>query len=458
MSVCPTILVVDDEKNTRDGVVQFLEGLSYDVISAASGEEAFELFKAEKPDLVLTDVRMPGLSGTELLEKIKAERHNAAVILLTAYGSVEDAVKAMKKGAYYYLTKPVNLDELEFLTKKALASKSLEQENKELKAALFKEKFDSGAILTQSPLMKKILETAEQIAQSNATVLIEGESGTGKELMAHRIHELSQRKAKTFVPVHCASLTDTLLPSELFGHEKGAFTGATDRKIGRFERAHGGTLFLDEIGEISQETQIKLLRVLQESEIERVGGTKTIKVDVRLILATNKKLSDEVAKGNFREDLYYRINVIYLKMPPLRERKEDIPLLAKHFIEQFSRQNHKKISGLDDEALKALAAYDWPGNIRELKNIIERMVVLATGKTLTLRNIPDDLRTSANRKEDEPSLDQIGSPQHENLEAMEKMMIKRTLAAVEGNKSLAAKKLGISRRTLYRKLDEYELD
>ncbi len=459
MSLAPTILIVDDEKNTREGLKQFLQAQDYDVLTAGDGEEGWKLYVQEKPDLILADIRMPGTSGIQLLEKIKNDNAGAAVILLTAYGSVEDAVKAMKKGAYYYLTKPVNLEELEFLIKKALASAHLEEENRELRQALFKERFEKGEILARSKKMKDVLKTVDQIARSHATVLIEGESGTGKELIAHRIHELSPRAGQPFVPVHAAALTETLLLSELFGHERGAFTGATERKIGRFERAHQGTLFLDEIGEISAETQVKLLRVLQDGEFERVGGTRLIKVDVRLVCATHRILLEEVRTGRFREDLYYRINVIDLKIPPLRERKEDIPLLVESFLKYFAQANGKKITGMDDDALASLVRYDWPGNVRELKNIIERMVVLATVERLHASNIPEDIR--------DPQPSTVKNFSHaqaqerplsaQSLQEMERHFIQHILGEVKGNKSLAAKKLGISRRTLYRKIEEYKL-
>jgi two-component system, NtrC family, response regulator AtoC len=461
MSLYATILIVDDEKNSREGLKQFLEGLDYDVLCAADGEEGLALYRSSRPDLVLADIRMPKLDGVALLEKIRAENPSAAVILLTAYGTVEDAVKAMKKGAYYYLTKPVNLEELDFLVKKALLSRDLEVENKELKEALFKQKFEIGEIMARSQVMKDVLKTADQISQSAATVLIEGESGTGKELIAHRIHEQSSRRQQPFVAVHCAALTQTLLSSELFGHEKGSFTGAVDRKVGRFEKAHNGTLFLDEIGEISLETQVKLLRVLQEREFERVGGTKTIKVDVRLICATNKNLLKEVKAGRFREDLYYRINVIYLKVPPLRERSEDIEPLVESFIRHFSRLNGKKITGIDPAALEYLREYAWPGNVRELKNIVERMVVLSQDERISVPLVPEDVR--ARLKEGMPtspaaaaslSFDPAGNHQ---LQDMEREFIKAKLEESRGNKSLAAKKLGISRRTLYRKIEEYKI-
>ncbi len=450
-----TILLVEDEANARKGLTQFLQGLNYDVLTAQNGKEALELFRKEKPDLVISDIRMPEMDGSALLESIRAETPSAKVILLTAYGSVEDAVKAMKKGAFYYLTKPVNLEELEFLVKKAFSSHQLEEENKELKQELFRERYDQGQIIAQSPKMTELLKTVDKIAASNASVLIEGESGTGKELIARRIHELSSRKQQPFIAVHCAALTETLLASELFGHEKGAFTGAADRKKGRFERADHGSLFLDEIGEISKDTQVKLLRVLQEGEFERVGGTKTIKVDVRLIAATNKTLLDEVQQQKFREDLYYRINVIYLKVPPLRDRKEDIAPLVNAFIRQYAALNTKKIRGITQDALEALVEYNWPGNIRELRNIVERMIVLSSGDMLTLEQIPEDIRQGR-----PPSAGANGNASLQGISRItdaEKELIQKALQETRGNKSTAAEKLGISRRTLYRKLEEYKL-
>jgi DNA-binding NtrC family response regulator len=450
-----SILLVEDETNSRKGLTQFLQGLDYDVMTAANGKEALELFKKEKPELVISDIRMPEMDGVALLESIRAEAPSAKVILLTAYGSVEDAVKAMKKGAFYYLTKPVNLEELEFLVKKAFSSHQLEEENRELKQELFKERYDQGQLIAHSSKMKELLKTVDKIAASNASVLIEGESGTGKELIARRIHELSPRRQHPFIAVHCAALTETLLSSELFGHEKGAFTGATERKKGRFERAHEGSLFLDEIGEISKDTQVKLLRVLQEGEFERVGGTKSIKVDVRLIAATNKTLLEEVQHHKFREDLYYRINVIYLKVPPLRERKEDIAPLVEAFIRQYAALNIKKIQGIEKDALQALMLYDWPGNIRELKNIVERMIVLSSGDMLTLDQVPEDIRQGRPLSSGAKS---HALPQGvTTITDAEKELIRNALVECKGNKSSAAEKLGISRRTLYRKLDEYKL-
>ncbi len=449
------ILLVEDEVNSRKGLTQFLQGLDYDVMIATNGKEALEVFTKENPDLVISDIRMPEMDGITLLESIKAQAPLAKVILLTAYGSVEDAVKAMKKGAFYYLTKPVNLEELEFLVKKAFSSHLLEEENRELKQELFRERYDQGRLIAQSQKMKELLQTVDKIAASNASVLIEGESGTGKELIARRIHELSARKQHPFIAVHCAALTETLLASELFGHEKGSFTGATGRKKGRFERADHGSLFLDEIGEITKDTQVKLLRVLQEGEFERVGGTKTIKVDVRLIAATNKTLLDEVQQQRFREDLYYRLNVIYLKVPPLRERKEDIAPLVNTFIQQYAALNAKKIRGIAKDALNTLVHYNWPGNIRELKNIVERMIVLSSGDMLTLDQIPEDIRQGRPRTNGTN-----GHAAFQNISKItdaEKELIQKALHETRGNKSTAAAKLGISRRTLYRKLEEYQL-
>ncbi|MFH1799514.1 MAG: sigma-54 dependent transcriptional regulator [Candidatus Omnitrophota bacterium] len=450
-----SILLVEDDANSRKGLTQFLQGLDYDVMTAQNGKEALEVFKKESPELVISDIRMPEMDGIELLESIRAVAPAAKVILLTAYGSVEDAVKAMKKGAFYYLTKPVNLEELEFLVKKAFSSHQLEEENRELKQELFRERYDLGQLIAQSQKMKELLKTVDKIAASNASVLIEGESGTGKELIARRIHELSPRRQYPFIAVHCAALTDTLLASELFGHEKGSFTGATERKKGRFERADLGSLFLDEIGEITKDTQVKLLRVLQEGEFERVGGTKSIKVDVRLIAATNKTLLDEVQQQRFREDLYYRINVIYLKVPPLRERKEDIAPLVHAFIRQYAELNAKKIRGIEKDALAALEQYDWPGNIRELKNIVERMIVLSSSDMLTLDQVPEDIRQGR------PPAAGAGckAPLQgiSKIEDAERELIQKALQETRGNKSTAAEKLGISRRTLYRKLEEYKL-
>ncbi len=452
-----SILIVDDEKNSREGLGRFLESQGYDIHLAENAQEALSIIKKEGPDLIISDIRMPEMDGITLLHKTKELDPKASVILLTAYGSVENAVQAMKAGAFHYLTKPVNLDELEFVVKKALSSQHLERENIELRQELIQEKFETETIISRSPKMKKAIELAMQVAKSDSTVLLQGETGTGKELLAHLIHNHSSRKERSFIAVHCASLTETLLASELFGHEKGAFTGATERKVGRFERAHQGTLFLDEVGEIPESMQVKLLRVLQDGVFERVGGTKSLKADVRLICATNKNLAEEVKKGRFREDLFYRINVILLEIPPLRDRKEDIRPLVDHYLKFFSRANGKKIEKVSNEAYQILENYSWPGNIRELRNIIERMVVLSTGDTLEADNIPNDIRYYSS----EPTVMSVSvsddKPPEGNLQAMEKELIRKKLSEVGGNKSKAAKELGISRRTLYRKIEEYQL-
>ena len=453
-AVWPTILIVDDEKNTREGLKKFLENRDYDVVTAESGEEALRQIEKERPDIVLTDMRMPGMDGVSLLEKIQAKYPEILVILLTAYGTVENAVKAIKMGAFHYLMKPVNLEELELLIKKALTQQSLREENRELRKELFRERFEEGKILAVSEKMKKVLEMTDQVAPTRSTVLLQGESGTGKELLAHRIHEMSPRRSQTFLAVHCAALTETLLASELFGHEKGAFTGASERKIGRFEIANGGTLFLDEVSEIPLEMQVKLLRVLQEGEFERVGGTKTIRVDVRLICATNKDLSQEVKAGRFREDLFYRINVILIKVPPLRERPQDIRPLVDYFVKSLSRLNGKVTESIDPDVYKRMESYSWPGNVRELKNVVERMVVLSRDKKLTAVNLPEELKQGENSFADLPT---GMNPEISNLQDMEKELIRLKLQECKGNKSKAAKRLGISRRTLYRKIQEYQL-
>ncbi|PIQ87266.1 MAG: hypothetical protein COV74_01725 [Candidatus Omnitrophica bacterium CG11_big_fil_rev_8_21_14_0_20_45_26] len=448
-----SVLIVDDEKNTRDGMRIFLESKDYDVWMAANGTEALETAKTHRPDLALIDLRMPEMDGLTLLRRFKELYPAMIVIVLTAYGTVETAVQAMKAGAYYYLSKPVNLDELEIILKKAFRENSLEQENKSLRQELLDAKFETNQIIGQSEPIQALLKTAKQVAESDATVLIEGESGTGKELLAHAIHQFSRRRQAPFVTVHCGALTESLLSSELFGHEKGAFTGASERKTGRFERAHGGTLFLDEIGEITETTQIKLLRFLQSGEYERVGSAKTLKADVRLICATNKILKNQVQAGKFREDLFYRINVILLRVPSLRERKEDIEVLAQHFIHILAVKNRRDVKSITPRALKFFQQYDWPGNIRELRNIIERMIVLSKEPKLDVDLIPSDLisvTSSATSKKNESD--------SSSLSSMEKNWIERALRAVKGNKSLAAKKLGISRRTLYRKLEEYGLN
>ena len=372
------ILIIDDEKNIREGLSASLEMEGYNTVLAENGKEGLELFAKGDIDLVITDLRMPQVTGEEVLEKIISGSPGIPVIVLTGHGSIDTAVEAMRKGAYDFLTKPLNLDRLTLIVKRALQGRELSLQHRllqeELQELQGKKVFES--IIGKSSQMQKVFDMIKRVADSKASVLITGESGVGKELIADAIHNLSSRKDKPMIRVHCAALTETLLESELFGHEKGAFSGAVARKRGRFELANGGTIFLDEIGEINQNVQIKLLRVLQEKKFERVGGEETIDVDVRVVAATNKNLLEEIKNGNFREDLYYRLNVVHIEVPPLRERKEDIPLLVAEFIKTFAKENSKQIEGLDNKTRSILYNYDWPGNIRQLKNCIESAVVM----------------------------------------------------------------------------------
>ncbi|MFQ3547203.1 MAG: sigma-54 dependent transcriptional regulator [Termitinemataceae bacterium] len=441
------LLVVDDEKNIREGLAAALEMDGYEVIVAADGDEAYKRFQKGDIDLVITDLRMPGLSGEELLRRINTESPGVPVIVLTGHGTVETAVEAMRNGAYDFLTKPLNLDRLSLLVKRALQNRELVLQHRRLEEELERNK-TFEMFIGNSPAMRKIFDTIRQVAPTKASVLITGESGVGKELVANAIHELSPRKTKPLIKVHCAALAASLLESELFGHEKGAFTGAISRKRGRFELAHEGTLFLDEIGEIDQNVQIKILRVLQEKKFERVGGEETLEVDVRIVAATNRDLKAEIEKGTFREDLYYRLNVVNIHVPPLRERKDDIPLLATAFLKEFSQENSKMIEGIDPRARSALYLYDWPGNVRELRNCMESAVVMAKGSVITLDDLPPTVRNASDSTWIRLP---IGTP----LEEAEKIIIRETLSAQKGNKSKTAEILGIGRKTLHRKLAEW---
>ncbi len=448
----PGLLIVEDEKNTRDGLRRALEE-KFEVYLASDVKTAWNVLESEPVDLMLTDLRLGTESGMDLLAKAQSLPKPPISILMTAYGSVDTAVEAMRRGAYDYVTKPLHLDKLEIMLLRALRSNRVEVENVQLRQALDK-KFGVEKILGNSPALQQILEKIQQVANSRASVLIEGESGTGKELAAQALHQLSSRKAKPLITVHCAALSPQLLESELFGHEKGAFTGAMERRIGRFEEANHGTLFLDEIGEIDGTTQVKLLRVLGERTVQRVGSNQTIEVDVRIIAATNKNLEKMVAEGKFREDLYFRLNVVRLLMPPLRQRKEDIPVLLNAFLKEFSHDNGKKILGITPAAREAIMAYDWPGNVRELRMAIEHGVVLARGEMVDLQDLPERLFQSP-AASDAP-LDGIGA--NLNLEAMEKKFIVQALKLCYSNRTEAAQKLGISRRTLHRKLKEYQIE
>ncbi len=445
-----TILITDDELNTREGLRKALESDNRKVDVAADGKEALEKIKKNSYDVLITDIRMPGMDGMTLLKQAKSEDPSLGAVILTAYGTIEMAVEAMKNGAYNYLTKPVNLDELELLVEQILEKRRVELENeyhRERETAA--EGFEG--IIGESQAMKMVRDRIKQIAPSKATVLITGETGTGKELVAHAIHNFSPRAKRLFVPVHCAALSENLLESELFGHERGAFTGAIKQRKGRFELADQGTIFLDEISEISTAIQVKLLRVLQEKEFERVGGTETISVDLRILAATNANLQELVNEGKFREDLYYRLKVVMLHIPPLRQRIEDIPLLAKHFVKRFAKENEKGSLDISQEVLECLKRYPWPGNVRELQGVIESMVILAMGKRLELENVPYEIRQES-ATETKPDIQLSGTAP---LAEIEKQVILDTLEKFNGNRTKTAEALGIGRRTLIRKLHEY---
>ena len=447
-----TILIVDDERHTRDGLRSALED-EFDVYVASDKREAFSVLDTEPIDVVVTDLRLGADNGMEIVDECLRQARPPIVIMMTAYGSVDTAVEAMKRGAWHFVTKPLNIDELEIIIKRALQTRKLQNENVALVRQV-EEKYALDRILGKSEVMKQVYETIEQVAPARATVLIGGESGTGKELAAHAIHNLSGRPKAKLVIVHCAALSPQLLESELFGHEKGAFTGATEKRIGRFETAHGGTLFLDEIGEIDSSTQVKLLRALGERTIERVGGHAPIKIDVRLIAATNRDLRELVAEGKFREDLYFRLNVVHLTMPPLRDRKSDIPLLAAAFIKELSKDNGKQVNDLSPEALQLLLDHSWPGNVRELRAAIEHGVVMCNGNRITPRHLPASLKGEVYTSAGPRLLGAPAAPEDLDLGKMEARLIKRALEITDDNRTEAAKLLGLSRRTLQRKLLE----
>ena len=411
------------------------------------------MLDTEPIDVVVTDLRLGADNGMEIVDECLRQARPPIVIMMTAYGSVDTAVEAMKRGAWHFVTKPLNIDELEIIIKRALQTRKLQNENVALVRQV-EEKYALDRILGKSEVMKQVYETIEQVAPAKATVLIGGESGTGKELAAHAIHNLSGRPKAKLVIVHCAALSPQLLESELFGHEKGAFTGATEKRIGRFETAHGGTLFLDEIGEIDSSTQVKLLRALGERTIERVGGHAPIKIDVRLIAATNRDLRELVAEGKFREDLYFRLNVVHLTMPPLRDRKSDIPLLAAAFIKELSKDNGKQVNDLSPEALQLLLDHSWPGNVRELRAAIEHGVVMCNGNRITPRHLPASLKGDVFTSAGPRLLGAPAAPEDLDLAKMEARLIKRALEITDDNRTEAAKLLGLSRRTLQRKLLE----
>jgi two-component system response regulator HydG len=447
------VLVVDDDAAHRTMLRTLVGGWGYAIVDADDGEAAIAAVRAQPVDLVLMDIRMVRVSGIEALQQIKAINPAIPIVLMTAYASVEMAVDALKKGAYDYLIKPLDFDKLRLTLERALEHIRLKAENRQLKRQLASG-FRSADIIGSSPAMVRLMETVAQVAVSEATVMVTGESGTGKELVAAAIHHNSPRKAGPFVKVNCAAITETLLESELFGHEKGAFTGADRRKEGRFVQADGGSLFLDEVGEMPVSMQVKLLRVLQERELTRVGGEQVIQVDVRLIVATNQNLAQMVKAGTFREDLYYRLNVVDLKTPALRERREDIPLLAAHFLARFAEKNHKPVDRFSPRAMDLLIRHPWPGNVRELMNTIERAVVLARSACLDEDAFADLARRPAQA---DAAFSGGVFPADVPLERIEREAIVTTLASANGNKSEAARRLGITRKTLREKLKKYDL-
>ena len=439
-----SLLIVDDEKHTRDGLRAAFED-HYEVSVASDAAGALALFEADPTDVVITDLRLGADDGMDLMERLLKRPEPPVCIMMTAYGSVDTAVDAMRRGAYDFVTKPVNIDRLEMLVRRSVREREVQAENAELRREVVKSRAPDRMI-GRSPAMERVFETIRQVAPSKATVLIQGESGTGKEVAAKAIHALSPRAEKPFVAVHCAALSPQLLESELFGHEKGAFTGAGERRIGRFEQASGGTLFLDEIGEIDPTVQVKILRVLGEKTFERVGGNQMLTADVRLLAATNKDLAAMVKEGTFREDLFFRLHVVPLTMPPLRDHREDIPLLVNAFLKEMAKEHGKPHRRFEAGAMEAMESYGWPGNIRELRAAVEHAVVLGGGDELTLRDLPSALRAATSPTPAEGEL---------NLARIEETMIRKALAESAENRTLAAKKLGISRRTLHRHLAQF---
>jgi len=444
------ILVAEDDPRTRESLGRAMSRAGYRTLTAADGTGALAILQEESVDVLLTDLKMPVLDGMTLLDRVRTDFPETIVIILTAFASVYLAVEAMKKGAYDFLTKPISLDKLELLLRNALETRRLTQENRELRLRL-RETSGLKQLLGRSVAVQNLREAIQQVAATDAAVLILGESGTGKELVAHAIHYGGGRGERPLVKVSCAALPEALLESELFGHERGAFTGARDRRKGRFELAHGGTLFLDEVGDLSSQTQAKLIRVLQEHEFQRVGGTETIRVDVRLITATNRDLEGLVAEGAFREDLYYRLNVVPLRVPPLRERGEDIPLLVAHFLRVFTERWGKTIPEVTPEVLALLCRYSWPGNVRELQHVVESVLVFSKGDPIAIGELPPAIRG------EDRSCDSADRPDRATLRELERQAIVRTLVATGGNRRKAAEILGIGLKTLYRKIQEFGL-
>ncbi len=446
-----SILIIDDEQSQREVLKGYLEKKNFRVITASSGIEGLEVVNKEQVDIVLSDYKMPDKTGIEVLEEVKRINPEISFVLMTAYGTIENAVKAMRLGAYDYLSKPIDLDELELLLEKIIENKNLKSEVSFLKQQL-QRKFKIDSFVSSSPKMQEVLSVAARAAESKATVLITGESGTGKEVLAKSIHYISSRKDNPFVAVNVPALPETLLESELFGHDKGAFTGADKARIGRFELANKGTIFLDEIGDIPMNLQVKLLRVLQEHKIERLGSNESIDIDVRVIAATHQNLHQKIKEGTFREDLFYRLNVISINIPPLRERKEDILPLIEHFIKKYAEENNKSGIEISKEAIDYLMKYNYPGNVRELENIIERSVVLSRQNIITVNDLPSNVKGF--KTETDPLLEE-NKTLNEQVEALEKKLIYDALTKANGNQSLAGRMLGITERNLRYKMQKY---
>jgi len=443
----PTILIVDDDRANLSSLEKIFQRESHQVLVASDGSEALEILRTNRVDVVLTDLMMPGMNGTDLLKAAGTVSPESDVILMTAFGTVETAVEAMKLGAYDFVTKPFKRLQVVRCVKRALEKQALLTENRGLRRKL--EAIEkSEPIIGSSPRIRELLDLVSQVAPSSATVLLHGESGTGKEVIARRIHERSPRTAKPFIAINCAAIPENILESELFGYERGAFTGANNRKEGRFMLAHEGTLLLDEIGDISPAVQVKLLRVLQEGQFERLGGTQTLRVDVRIVAASKRDLAEEVRQGRFREDLYYRLNVIPIELPPLRDRVDDIPLLADHFLRVFAAKNQKRVQGIRRDAMEVLAGHSWPGNVRELENAMERAVVLSRNETIGLGELPAAIAGSERGARRDISV-AVGTP----LADVEFRLIEETLRMTHGDKRVAAQLLGIATRTIYRKLE-----
>lgn len=452
MALQKTLLIVDDEKNTRDGLRNALED-HFEVYVAADTAGALATLEADPADVMITDLRLGGEDGMELIEKVLKLPKPPICIMMTAYGSVDTAVEAMKRGAYDFVTKPVNIDRLEILIRRALRERDTSQENDRLRSQVEK-RTGLEDLIGQSPAMVEVFDTIKQVAPSRATVLIQGETGTGKELAAKAIHALSNRSGKKFVAVHCKAFSQNLLESELFGHERGAFTGAFERRAGRFEQAAGGTLFLDEIGEIDENTQVKILRVLGERSFERVGGNQTIQADVRLVAATNKDLATLVQEGKFRDDLFFRLNVVQITMPPLRDRKEDLPLLVQAFLKESAAENGKSFREFSPEAMACILDYNWPGNVRELRAAVEHAVVMCSSARIGVRDLPASVRQQTPLLRED---NRFREPDGLNLHQTERALIFRALEESGGNRTEAAQSLGISRRTLHRRLKELNI-